>query len=34
MSALTLERADVIVASPLRNFVTLKITTTRRHRRW
>ena len=28
MSALTIERADVIVASPGRNFVTLKITTT------
>jgi mannonate dehydratase len=27
MSALTIERADVIVASPGRNFVTLKITT-------
>jgi len=27
MSALSIERADVIVASPGRNFVTLKITT-------
>ena len=27
MSALIIERADVIVASPGRNFVTLKITT-------